>query len=92
MKVGCSGFVRSRWRDQVRHQQAQLPRRGHQEPDAGRAKQIYLRDFSLKASCDAVPAGIRFDLFDMAVNLASKAAIRTLQRTVGRAPDGVPGR
>ena len=57
----------------------------------GRAKQIYLRDFWGPAGCDAVPAGIRFDLFDMAVNSGVKAAIRTLQRTVGEAPDGVLG-
>ena len=38
----------------------------------GRAKQIYLRDFWGPAGCDAVPAGIRFDLFDMAVNSASR--------------------
>lgn len=38
-----------------------------------------------------MPAGIRFDLFDMAVNSGVKATIRTLQRTVGETPDGVLG-
>ena len=57
----------------------------------GRAKQIYLRDFWGPAGCDTVPAGIRFDLFDMAVNSGVKSAIRTLQYTVGETPDGVLG-
>lgn len=57
----------------------------------GRAKQIYLRDFWGPAGCDAVPAGIRFDLFDMAVNSGVKSAVRTLQYTVGETPDGVLG-
>lgn len=56
-----------------------------------RAKQIYLRDFWGPAGCDTVPEGIRFDLFDMAVNSGVKAAVRTLQRTVGEIPDGVLG-
>ncbi len=57
----------------------------------GRAKQIYARDFWGPAGCDTVPDGIRFDLFDMAVNSGVKAAVRTLQRTVGETPDGVLG-
>lgn len=56
-----------------------------------RAKQIYKRDFWGPAGCETVPDGIRFDLFDMAVNSGVKAAVRTLQRTVGETPDGVLG-
>lgn len=56
-----------------------------------RAKQIYKRDFWGPAGCDTVPQGIRFDLFDMAVNSGVKAAVRTLQRAVGETPDGVLG-
>ena len=33
-----------------------------------RAKFIYHRDYWGPAGCDAVPDGLRFDLFDMAVN------------------------
>ncbi len=56
-----------------------------------RAKAIYLRDYWTPSGCAAVPAGIRFDLFDMAVNSGVKAAIRMLQRTVGVPDDGVLG-
>lgn len=56
-----------------------------------RAKQIYKRDFWGPAGCETVPDGIRFDLFDMAVNSGVKAAVRTLQRAVGEMPDGVLG-
>jgi lysozyme family protein len=56
-----------------------------------RAKEIYLRDYWGRAGCDAVPVDVRFDLFDMAVNSGVSAAIKTLQRTVGAADDGVLG-
>jgi len=56
-----------------------------------RAKQIYLRDYWGRAGCDAVPDALRFDLFDMAVNSGVGTAIRTLQKTVGVAEDGVLG-
>lgn len=56
-----------------------------------RAREIYRRDYWSPAGCDAVPDGIKFDLFDMAVNSGVKTAIRTLQRTVGTEPDGVLG-
>lgn len=59
-----------------------------------RAKEIYRRDFWGPAGCDAVPHGIKFDLFDMAVNSGVKPAVRTLQRAAGledRSVDGVLG-
>lgn len=56
-----------------------------------RAKEIYRRDFWGPAGCDAVPPGIRFDLFDFAVNSGTRTAIRALQRCVGAHPDGVIG-
>lgn len=56
-----------------------------------RAKAIYLRDYWAAAGCDAVPDGIRFDLFDMAVNSGPKAAARALQEAVGETQDGIIG-
>lgn len=56
-----------------------------------RAKEIYKRDFWGPAGCDALPEGIRFDLFDMAVNSGVKQAAMTLQRAVFAEPDGVIG-
>lgn len=56
-----------------------------------RAKALYLRDYWGPAGCDAVPHGIRFDLFDMAVNSGVKAAVKTLQKAAGAEPDGVLG-
>lgn len=55
------------------------------------AKQIYRRDFWDRAQCDRLPVGIRFDLFDTAVNSGIGQAIRFLQRAVGVADDGVIG-
>lgn len=56
------------------------------------AKDIYARKYWLPAGCELVPAAIRFDLFDMAVNSGPVQSIKTLQRAVGEAPDGVIGR
>lgn len=56
-----------------------------------RAKTIYLRDYWGPAGCDAVPDGLKFDLFDMAVNSGVTTAIRTLQNAVGATADGIIG-
>ncbi|MDB5541827.1 MAG: hypothetical protein JWQ89_3554 [Devosia sp.] len=56
-----------------------------------RAKQIYARDFWGPAGCDALPDGIKFDVFDMAVNSGVTASIRVVQRAAGTNPDGVIG-
>ena len=56
-----------------------------------RAKTIYARDFWGPAGCDAVPDGIKFDLFDTAVNAGPGAAIRMLQKALGVTQDGVIG-
>lgn len=56
-----------------------------------RAKLIYHRDYWGPAGCDTVPHGVRFDLFDMAVNAGVRTAIKALQRTVQETPDGILG-
>lgn len=56
-----------------------------------RARALYLRDYWGPAGCDAVPDGVKFDLFDMAVNSGVRNAVKTLQRAVGETADGVLG-
>jgi lysozyme family protein len=56
-----------------------------------RAKDIYLRDYWGPAGCDAVPHGIKFDLFDMAVNSGVQASIKCLQKACGEREDGILG-
>jgi lysozyme family protein len=56
-----------------------------------RAKVIYRRDYWGPAGCEAVPDGVRFDLFDMAVNAGVVRAIKTLQRSAGETDDGQLG-
>jgi len=56
-----------------------------------RAKQIYFLDYWGPAGCDSVPDGLRFDLFDMAVNSGVSTAVKTLQRALGEVADGVLG-
>jgi lysozyme family protein len=55
------------------------------------AKAIYRRDYWAPAGCDVVPEGIRFDLFDTAVNSGVVAAIRMLQRASNETDDGKLG-
>lgn len=55
------------------------------------SKAIYKRDFWGPAGCDAVPDGVKFDLFDTAVNSGVKTAVKLLQRAVGEVDDGVLG-
>lgn len=55
------------------------------------AKAIYKRDYWGPAGCDAVPDGIKFDLFDMAVNSGVAQAVRALQKAVGATVDGMLG-
>jgi len=56
-----------------------------------RAKSIYQRDYWGPAGCDTVPDTIKFPLFDMAVNLGVKTAIKQLQKTCQTTEDGILG-
>ncbi|MFK2904995.1 glycoside hydrolase family 108 protein [Dyella ginsengisoli] len=69
-----------------------LPRRSVRESTAAEREAIYLRRYWQKAQCEALPAGADFALFDFAVNSGVSRATRTLQRIVGVAADGIPGR
>lgn len=52
------------------------------------AKAIYRRDYWVTINADQLPAGIRFDLFDVAVNSGVRQAVKLLQRALGIADDG----
>ena len=56
-----------------------------------RAKQLYKRDFWDKAKCDSLPNGIRFHVFDCAVNSGVSRGIKTLQQALGVTADGIVG-
>lgn len=56
-----------------------------------RAKAIYLRDYWGPAGCDAMPDGMRLQVFDMAVNAGVKASIKALQKACDEHIDGVLG-
>lgn len=56
-----------------------------------RAKAIYAKDYWAGVGCDLVPEGLKFDLFDTAVNSGPGRAVKLLQQTVGQAQDGVLG-
>ena len=56
-----------------------------------RARELYRRDFWGPAGCDAVPAALKLPLFDTAVNMGVRQAVKLLQRTVGATEDGILG-
>ena len=55
------------------------------------AKAIYKRDYWNAVQMEHLPEGIRFDLFDMAVNSGVSQAVKMLQRAVGAGEDGKLG-
>ncbi len=55
------------------------------------AKAIYRKDYWDQCLCDKLPDGIKFDVFDTAVNSGIKTAIKILQRALGITDDGVIG-
>jgi lysozyme family protein len=56
-----------------------------------RAKQIYAHDFWGPAGCDALPDALKFEMFDTAVNVGVRTAVKLLQMAVGSFPDGILG-
>lgn len=54
-------------------------------------RDFYRVNFWGPAGCDAVPDGIKFDLFDTAVNSSVTTAVRLLQNAVGENVDGKLG-
>ena len=55
------------------------------------AKAIYRRDYWNKAKCDDLPDGLRFHVFDVAVNSGVSRGIKTLQQAVSVSVDGIVG-
>lgn len=55
------------------------------------AKRIYKEDYWNAVRADALPAGIRYHLFDAAVNSGPTQSVKWLQRALGITADGVVG-
>lgn len=55
------------------------------------ARHIYRREYWQAVRADELPAGVRYAVFDAAVNSGVKQSIRWLQRALGVADDGVIG-
>lgn len=55
------------------------------------AKDIYKRKYWDTIKADDLPAGVRFAMFDYAVNSGPVAAIKALQRVLGVMDDGLLG-
>lgn len=56
-----------------------------------KAKQIYRDLYWAPIKAEELPASLRFDVFDAAVNSGVGQAVKWLQRVVGATPDGAIG-
>ena len=56
------------------------------------AELVYQKAYWSACRCDDLPASIRYDVFDAAVNSGPAQAIKWLQRAVNVADDGIIGR
>lgn len=56
-----------------------------------RAKEIYRRDFWLRAKCDRYPDALSVAVFDYAVNSGVSRAIKDMQAAMNLKADGVAG-
>ena len=52
---------------------------------------LYKKNYWDKAKCDALPSGVDYAIFDMAVNSGTGRAARTLQQALGLIDDGIIG-
>lgn len=68
-----------------------LPIRSVRHLEESELQEIYRRNYWTAAGCDLLPPLLAIAHFDWAVNAGVRAATRTLQRTVGAAPDGIMG-
>ena len=55
------------------------------------AKDIFYNEFWLRCNCDQIPEKIAFALFDTAINMGCKQAVKLLQRTIECKDDGIIG-
>ncbi len=55
------------------------------------AKDIYFEDYWLRCRCDDMPAYIAAAVFDTAVNMGQRTAIKFLQQALGVTVDGIIG-
>lgn len=55
------------------------------------AKAIYRRDYWTPAACDQWPELLRYEVFDLAVNVGVSQAIRLVQRALAVSDDGIVG-
>lgn len=55
------------------------------------ARRIYRAEYWDAAHCDEWPQGIRFDVFDVAVNSGVRTAIKMVQRAAFAEADGIVG-
>lgn len=54
-------------------------------------RELYKRDYWIRAQCDRLPPALAFQVFDGAVNSGIGTSIRWLQAAAGVAQDGVVG-
>lgn len=82
------GVTRRVWEAHVGHSVEETEMRAL-TPDM--VSPLYKKDYWDKAKCDALPSGVDYAVFDIAVNSGVPRAARILQQALGLVDDGVIG-
>jgi lysozyme family protein len=82
------GVTRKVWEMHVGHAVEEADMRALTPDTVG---PLYKKSYWDKAKCDALPSGVDYAIFDMAVNSGTSRAARTLQQALGLIDDGIIG-
>jgi len=82
------GVTRKVWETHVGHAVEEADMRAL-KPDM--VAPLYRKNYWAKAKCDALPSGVDYTVFDIAVNSGVSRAARILQQAIGLVDDGIIG-
>ena len=82
------GVTQNVWEDWVGHPVTEADMKALEPSDVA---PLYRANYWDKVQGDALPSGVDYAVFDLAVNSGVSRAAKMLQKTVGAAPDGVIG-
>lgn len=85
-KLGCT---KATWEEYVGHPVSEADMRALTPDDVA---PLYKRKYWDRASCDLLPAGLDYCVFDAAINSGPGRAVKWLQEVVGASADGVVGK
>ena len=83
------GCTKATWEEYVGHSVSEADMRALKPDDVA---PLYKRKYWDRASCDLLPSGLDYAVFDAAINSGPGRAVKWLQEVAGTPVDGVVGR